>query len=371
MSSLVSNVMPNPSFAPMSVSDNRIVKKIRRRAKHLARGLFAVGIEILPYELVGVIVDVQGTLLGAARAGLPNMDVNTVVDRIARLASDLASAALGIDLSSSRLCIGIELGGPVDAANGMVHSLRNNPHDHGEDKPPYHWTNEYLADLVQKATGCVTVIENDAQAHAAYELRLGLGQRTASFALLLIRHGVGGAVVLDNKLVQIPMEIGHLVVKPDGRRCDCEMYGCIEAYAGKRAIPAVMASHAGVPGASFEWAVNHANSGGPLMNDALTAFTLAGWAIARGVTHIVSTFGVPNIVIYGPEDLVVEASGRAASTFMTEVRTFWRQTFAHLRGCEITTEPIEPQRGAVGAALIAFARHFSISLDSSQLEYAR
>src|SRR5687767_5317553 len=101
MSSLVSNVMPNPSFAPTSVSDNRIVQKIRRRARHLARGLFAVGIEVLPYELVGVIVDVQGTLLGAARLGLPDMNVNTVVERIARLAGDLASAAVGIDLSSS------------------------------------------------------------------------------------------------------------------------------------------------------------------------------------------------------------------------------------------------------------------------------
>ena len=105
------------------------------------------------------------------------------------------------------------------------------------------------------------------------------------------------------------------------------------------------------------------------MNEALTAFESAGWAIARGVAHIVSTFGVPNIVIHGPEDLVAEASGRAAGSFMTEVRTFWRQTFAHLRGCEITTEPIELERGAVGAALIAFARHFSIPLEPSQLEY--
>jgi len=70
---------------------------------------------------------------------------------------------------------------------------------------------------------------------------------------------------------------------------------------------------------------------------------------------------------------VVEDSCRAARAFMAEVRNFQKDTFAPLPGCEITTEPLEPEpaRGAVGAALIAFARHFSISLEPGDLEYAR
>src|SRR5438067_82395 len=137
MSRLVSSVMPTLGFAAMSAADNHIVQKIRRRAAYLAHELFAVGIEILPYELIGVIVDATGTALMGARLGLPDMnDVDAVAERIATLARYLASASLGMELSSSRLCIGIELGGPVDAANGLVYSLRNPPHDHLEREPP-------------------------------------------------------------------------------------------------------------------------------------------------------------------------------------------------------------------------------------------
>jgi hypothetical protein len=75
------------------------------------------------------------------------------------------------------------------------------------------------------------------------------------------------------------------------------------------------------------------------------------------------------VVVYGPAALVVERSGPAASAFMREVHTFPSYTFRHLGACQISTQPLEDDRGALGAALTALNRHFSIPLES-RLEFA-
>ncbi len=51
--------------------------------------------------------------------------------------------------------------------------------------------------------------------------------------------GVGGGIVLDGKLWEgrgAAGEIGHVVVKCDGRKCPCGRIGCMEAYAGRGAM---------------------------------------------------------------------------------------------------------------------------------------
>ena len=51
--------------------------------------------------------------------------------------------------------------------------------------------------------------------------------------------GVGGGVVLDGELWEgrgAAGEIGHMVVKSDGRTCPCGRIGCMEAYAGRGAM---------------------------------------------------------------------------------------------------------------------------------------
>src|SRR5262249_21145723 len=51
--------------------------------------------------------------------------------------------------------------------------------------------------------------------------------------------GVGGGVLIDGVRWLgrgAAGEIGHMVVKLDGARCPCGRRGCVEAYAGRRAM---------------------------------------------------------------------------------------------------------------------------------------
>lgn len=233
------------------------------------------------------------------------------------------------------------------------------------------WQGEDLAGRLEAATGCATFIENDAHALAAWEQKLGAGRLTSSFAVLLIRHGIGGGIVMDNQLLPIPAEVGHVMIWPHGFLCDCGSGAHLESRAGRRAIPALVAEKTGLSTrASFEWAVNLANGNDPMAERAAEGFAEAGTAIARGIAAIVSLFGSPHLIIHAPEELVADDANPAGAAFMNAVRRFPEYTFKHLGTCTITKRPLTPDRGAIGAALIALHRHFAMSLDHN-LEVVR
>jgi glucokinase len=71
------------------------------------------------------------------------------------------------------------------------------------------------------------------------EFRLGAGRKYESILGVFWGTGVGGGLILKGK----PWvgrggagEIGHVVVKTGGARCPCGRRGCMEAYAGRKAL---------------------------------------------------------------------------------------------------------------------------------------
>lgn len=69
---------------------------------------------------------------------------------------------------------------------------------------------------------------------------LNVVARTDSFIYLSTDIGIGGAVVRDGEVVMgshgFAGEIGHLSVAMDGPLCSCGRHGCLEAFAGRRAL---------------------------------------------------------------------------------------------------------------------------------------
>lgn len=69
---------------------------------------------------------------------------------------------------------------------------------------------------------------------------LNVVDRTDSFIYLSTDTGIGGAVVRDGEVVMgshgFAGEIGHLSVAMDGPLCSCGRHGCLEAFAGRRAL---------------------------------------------------------------------------------------------------------------------------------------
>ncbi len=82
-----------------------------------------------------------------------------------------------------------------------------------------------------------TKAANDASIAALGETKYGSGRDKNYHSVLFITlgTGVGGGLVLDGKLFTGALggagEFGHVVVVPDGDKCNCGSSGCIEKYA--------------------------------------------------------------------------------------------------------------------------------------------
>ena len=82
-------------------------------------------------------------------------------------------------------------------------------------------------------------ISNDVNVATQAEFELGAGKPYRSILGVFWGTGVGGGIVLDGQMWEgrgAAGEIGHVVVKSDGRKCPCGRIGCMEAYAGRGAM---------------------------------------------------------------------------------------------------------------------------------------
>jgi glucokinase len=86
------------------------------------------------------------------------------------------------------------------------------------------------------------VVENDANAAAWAEAKLGAARGLDQVLLITVGTGIGAGFVLDGHLYRGRFgsagEPGHYRVVPDGRLCGCGNRGCWEQYASGSALVA-------------------------------------------------------------------------------------------------------------------------------------
>lgn len=94
------------------------------------------------------------------------------------------------------------------------------------------WVNFPLKTTLESLTGLHTQVINDVQAMALGEYRYGL--QYENMISVAMGTGVGGAIISEGSLIRgekgAAGELGHLLLKPSGRRCPCGNFGCVEAY---------------------------------------------------------------------------------------------------------------------------------------------
>ncbi len=108
--------------------------------------------------------------------------------------------------------------------------------------------------------GKPVVVANDVNCGAVAEHRFGAGRGIDDLLAVFVGTGVGGGLILDGALRAgrrgLAGEIGHVTVRPGGRRCGCGGDGHLEAYAGRAGIErrARELAAAGRPTRLVEWA---------------------------------------------------------------------------------------------------------------------
>ncbi len=81
---------------------------------------------------------------------------------------------------------------------------------------------------------------NDANAAVLGEMQFGAAQGMNDFIVITLGTGLGSGIVLNGALVYgsdgFAGEMGHTIVVPGGRLCNCGRKGCLETYASAEGI---------------------------------------------------------------------------------------------------------------------------------------
>ena len=187
------------------------------------------GIDLGGTKIQAVVVNDAHEVLGAARLPTPTTGgpADVALAMIAAVREALEQAGVG---PAELTAVGVGSPGAVDEEAGTVTSARNLPD----------WEGSYpLAEKLEAALGAPVALSNDVNVATQAEFSLGAAKPFKSILGVFWGTGVGGGIVLDGHMWEgrgAAGEIGHVVVKDDGRRCPCGRIGCMEAYAGRGAM---------------------------------------------------------------------------------------------------------------------------------------
>ncbi len=91
-----------------------------------------------------------------------------------------------------------------------------------------------FAKMLSDKVGLPVSLTNDANAAAIGEMKYGAARGMRDFIMITLGTGVGSGVVANGQLIYghdgNAGELGHVIVRRDGRPCGCGNKGCLETY---------------------------------------------------------------------------------------------------------------------------------------------
>lgn len=184
------------------------------------------GVSITDTPSQVILADMQGNILMERK--IPSSEhPQKLATTIRRVMNDLLRRA-GIPRERF-LGIGISVSGVVNETAGVCRY-----------SAALNWRDVPIAQLVRDATGVDTYVGNDANAVAIGEKLFGRARDLRHFSSLILGSTIGCAHYIDGNLYRgydgEAGEIGHVTVDINGPRCPCGKNGCLDMFAGGRAL---------------------------------------------------------------------------------------------------------------------------------------
>lgn len=297
-------------------------------------------------------IDLGGTNVLAVRledgeiADETRFAMDTVPESLSAAALEAARAVWTSDVGG----VGVGIAGLVAWPEGV---LVWGPHVAGADVP-------VRVDL-ESALGVPVVVDNDANAAAWGELKLGSARRYRDILLVTLGTGIGGALVIDGKIHRgksFAGEIGHMTYEPGGLQCDCGRRGCWETVASGPALTRLAKEYVAQ---NPDGTLVHRLGDTPIRGEDITAAADAGDETARSLVAQVGIglgHGLCNLIaVLDPEIVIVGGGlGSVGESLLGPARRVAADALhggAHRMVPPILVAGLGPAAGAVGAALLA------------------
>ncbi len=178
-------------------------------------------------------------------------------------------------------------------------------------------------------------IDNDAKALALGEGWLGAAKGCRNFIGMVVSTGIGGGIVLDGRLLEGASgnagHIGHVIVEPGGRLCECGARGCLEAEASGTSIAATTLE--------------------PPAQASIEVIDRAGMLVGRAVGSVANLLDLELAVIAGSVAL-----GFGTRFFLAAQREAHEVArLSYSRGCRVEPAALGEVAPLVGAAALGWA----------------
>lgn len=317
--------------------------------------MVTVGVDLGGTNIQVIALSDEDERLGWAKMRTPIDGDRTNVLEVMDAAVNDALGEAGLDLGDVEA---VGVGTPGVVMDGTVGGASNVPG----------WEERFSlrTGLEQRLERPVRVI-NDVTAAACGEHRLGAGRGTQNLLVVFVGTGVGAGLVLNSEAYEGAFggagEFGHTVVQVGGAVCPCGRRGCVEAYAGRRAMEnaverAIAAGTDTIVSRLVEQKGRQRMTSGvvrdalakgdPLMADLVDAGIDA---LGAGIASAVNLLDVERVVMGGG------LADKLGSSFLHRVEAAMRPSlFLVPSRVEVRAAELGDEGGALGAALAARGR---------------
>jgi glucokinase len=300
-----------------------------------------IGIELSGSKLRAATVDNEG-VIGERREA--DLQADGLVGQVAQLVKDLSQTAKNI------AAVGIAIPGLVNRQTDRVVASRDLP---GTVRENLH------AELME-TTGLRFELENDANAAAYGEFKVGAGRGSRDLFYITIGEGIGGAIILDGKLWTgasgFAGEVGHITIDTEGAECQCGNTGCLETVASAPNI--VRRANERLNRDTFslsKLAMNKEFTADDMAREAkegddfsLMMIERTGKYIGTGVASIINLLNIERIVLGGG---VMQAGDLILNPIIQEAK---RRAFQPcFEATQIVVAALGPDAATIGAAMLA------------------
>ncbi|WP_135557006.1 ROK family protein [Paenibacillus cymbidii] len=255
--------------------------------------MLSIGIDLGGTKAIGGLVDAVGTIV---RTEERETDIAKGKDHVLGVIADIAASLLN---GSAASVIGIGSAGRVNCDNGTVYFATPNLPD---------WTGVNVKQFMESKFGLPSVVDNDVNVAGIGEMWLGAGRSYSSSVCLTLGTGLAAAVFVNGELIRgahwSTGEIGHMILYPHGKPCNCGQCGCFEQYCSGTALCRSYNDRTGsdrlVSGKQF---FDRLHAGDPVAAQVLDKFV---GDLAIGLTSLCNVYDPEAFIIGGG---LIETSG--------------------------------------------------------------
>ncbi len=289
-----------------------------------------IGVDVGGTKILAGVVRRDGTVVAHREYPTPVATLDELLDGL--------EAAVRAFLDESVVAVGFGIPSQIDQRAGIALGSVNVP-----------LRGVPFRNVMQERLGLPVGIDNDANAAAIAEWKVGAGRGASDLVMLTLGTGVGGGLILGGQpyrgAIGAAGEIGHIVIVHDGAPCACGGHGHLESYVSGKAADE-LAREAFGPATDAHRLVRLANEGDAR---AIGIVTEIGRKLGSGIASLINTFD-PELVVIG--------GGFAAAgelLFAPARDVVEREVLKTMRSsARIVRAELGTSAGMIGAAMVAF-----------------